>query len=100
MLNQKHPLQDVDKAVVDRLLAAPVPQDQDIVDLARLFFRYVDFPGARTLKRDLLRVLQAWSLDRKTLNTRARRIWQSGFRPAVPEASEVGSGADVDTPVA
>lgn len=98
MLNQKHPLQDVDKVVVDRLLATPVPQDQDIVDLARLFFRYVEFPGAKALERDLLRALQPWGLDREALNARARQIWQSGFRPVVDEASEIGSGSDVDTP--
>jgi len=93
---QTHPLEAIDRDVVDRLLAREQPLDQDLVDLARLFLRYEEFPGADALRHDLSRVMSLWGLDRDGLNARARQLWTSGFRPGQAEAAAVGSGFDTD----
>lgn len=95
-MDQQHPLYDTDRNVVDRLLAHSSPDRQDIVDCARLFTRYELFNGARDISNDLQHCLRTWNLTRDELNTSARTIWQSGYRPAALEAAEVGSGADVN----
>lgn len=95
-MDQQHPLYAVDRSTVDRLLAATKPGQQDIVDCARLITRYEAFPGAPDIKDDLNHCLRSWNLTRAELNTSARTIWQSGYRPAVQNAEEVGSGADVN----
>lgn len=92
---QSHPLHAIDREVVDRLLAAEPPADQDLVDAARLLMRYDGFPGAADLRDDLERALRHWGLDRSQLQHRTRAIWAAGFRPgAAPGAEAVGSGFD------
>lgn len=93
---QNHPLYAQDRAITDRLLAAAKPDQQDIVDAARLLTRYDAFPGADDIRFDLDKCLQGWNLTRSELNRSARTIWESGYRPMVREDSEVGSGADVN----
>ena len=92
--DQNHPLEAIDRQTVDRLLASERPGDQDITDLARLFMRYETFPGAESLRNDLDRVLTFWGLSREELNSKARGLWSSGFRPGQAEADGVGSGFD------
>ena len=94
-----HPLEGRDRPTVDRLLACTSSSyvDQDVVDLARLLTRYREFPGAVSLRQDLITAAKAMGFTgRDELNTAARRIWQSGFRPGDEKADTgVGSGADV-----
>lgn len=93
--DQTHPLYELDRPVVDRLLAAGQPTDADLVDAARLLMRYQGFPGARDLQEDLERALGFWGLDRDGLHERTRAIWAAGFRPLKEAPAEpVGSGFD------
>lgn len=95
---QGHPLYATDRSIVDRLLAAPTPTQQDIVDCARLLIRFDNYPGCSDIQSDLLKVLDLWGLTRTEINTSARTIWASGWRPqSMDLAAEVGSGADVST---
>ena len=93
---QKHPMYETDRPIVDRLLAAAQPSDADITDCARLLMRYLGFPGAKDIQRDLARSLSNWRMDTDQLYARSRRIWASGWRPSIEQDSEVGSGADVN----
>jgi hypothetical protein len=94
-LDQNHPLHAIDRQVVDALLAAATPDDNHLVDAARLLNRYEGFPGASDLREDLERVLRLWKLDRASLQQRTRVIWAAGFRPGPARAEEaVGSGFD------
>ncbi|TCD58646.1 hypothetical protein CWE17_06105 [Synechococcus sp. BS56D] len=93
---QTHPLEAIDRDVVDRLLSREQPADQDIVDLARLLLRYEEFPGADGLRDDLTRAMGLWGLNRESLNSRARELWSSGFRPGQEREVAVGSGFDTD----
>lgn len=85
--------------MIEALLAAASPTDDDIVHAARLLTRY----GNSLLSPDLLaKILQAvenWGLTLPELQQRARLIWQSDWRPALPNSpqqQQVGSGADVE----
>ena len=93
---QNHPMYETDRPIVDRLLAAAQPSDADITDCARLLMRYLGFPGAKDIQRDLDRALSNWRMDTDQLYARSRRIWSSGWRPTIHEDAEVGSGADVN----
>lgn len=93
--SQAHPLYALDRDRIDRLLATEVPDDDHLVDLARLLIRYQGFPGARDLQDDLLKTLRLWGLEREELHRRTRLIWASGHRPgAQPQDQAVGSGFD------
>ncbi len=93
--SQTHPLYAIDREVVDALLAAEVPGEAQLVDLARLLMRYDGFPGADDLREDLAKALRLWGLSRGELHTRTRAIWAAGYRPgAAAQAEAVGSGFD------
>ena len=94
MTEQNHPLYSIDRDHIDRLLAKEDPEDEDIVDLARLFLRYEGFPGASDLKDDMNKALKLWGVSRETLNEKVRKIWESGFRPGMNADDTVGSGFD------
>jgi|688.fasta_scaffold00659_7 hypothetical protein len=92
---QNHPLHAIDRRTIDGLLAVETPGEAHLVDAARLFSRYDDFPGAPDLRDDLERVLSLWKLDREALRQRTRALWSSGYRPgAGPQVEAVGSGFD------
>lgn len=93
---QSHPLYSLDRATVDRLLAARTPEDADLIDAARLLSRYRGFPGAFDLQDDLGRAIQFWGLSPEELRTRARALWQGGWRLGAKAggAEPVGSGFD------
>lgn len=94
---QAHPLYAQDRAVVDRLLAAPTPEPEHLIDTARLLLRYQGYPGAFDVQRDLQACLARWGLERDSLHARTRALWATGWRPALPpEEQAVGSGADVN----
>ncbi|MEB3228536.1 MAG: DUF3288 family protein [Synechocystis sp.] len=74
---QKHPQENKDQAIVDRLLQSP-PDNVHLLELARLRIRYKNFPGARKLQRDLDLVLQQWHLSEAELFTQTRALYASG----------------------
>jgi hypothetical protein len=95
MDDQNHPLHAIDRETVDRLLAVERPQEEHLVDAARLQMRYAGFPGAADIRDDLERLLRLWGLDSGSLHSRTRAIWAAGFRPGpAPVAEAVGSGFD------
>ncbi len=93
---QSHPLYSLDRATVDRLLAATAPEEADLIDAARLLSRYRGFPGAFDLQDDLARAIRLWGLSEDALRDRARVLWQGGWRPGAKAAvaEPVGSGFD------
>jgi hypothetical protein len=93
---QSHPLYRLDRDIVDRLLAAEVPGEADLVDAARLLSRYAGFPGAFDLQNDLERAIRLWGMGTEELRARTRALWQGGHRPGSTEgkAEPVGSGFD------
>ncbi len=98
MDDQNHPLHAIDRETVDRLLAVDRPQDEHLVDAARLQMRYAGFPGAADIRDDLDKILRLWGLDGEALHGRTRAIWAAGFRPgAAPVAEAVGSGFDTSS---
>ena len=96
MKEQNHPLYSIDREHIDRLLAKENPEDGDIVDLARLFLRYEGFPGALDLQDDMVKTLTLWGFSREALNSKARSIWEAGFRPGQTVDDAVGSGFDTE----
>ena len=93
---QSHPLYSIDRATVDRLLAAQTPEDDDLIDAARLLTRYNGFPGAFDLQDDLRRAIRHWGLSTEDLQARTRALWQGGYRVGAKgkAAEPVGSGFD------
>ncbi len=94
MQDQNHPLYSIDRDLVDRLLAKMSPNDEDLVDLARLLNRYEGFPGAEDLQTDMAKALKMWGMNRDQLNSKTCKIWTSGFRPGQNGEEAVGSGFD------
>jgi hypothetical protein len=94
-----HPLDGIDRPVIEALLTASAPSDQNLVDAARLLTRYRDSRLSPDLAPKILEALRNWSLSAEQLHERTRAIWASGWRPPVPEGpqeQQVGSGADVE----
>ncbi len=91
---QSHPLYAVDRELVNRLLAKTIPNEEDLVDLARLLIRYEGFSGAVDLKRDIIKSMEKWGFTREELNVKTRKIWQKGFKPGMSSNDVVGSGFD------
>ncbi len=71
---QRHPLYNEDRRLVDELLEVQQPSDRHLADLARLQMRYQDFMGARDIQADLQKILQKWQLDWETLFAKTRQI--------------------------
>ena len=94
MEGQNHPLYSVDRDHLDRLLSIEKPSDEDLIDIARLFMRYEDFPGANDLQTDLLRILNLWNISKEELNSRTRTVWGKGYRPSSFPNEIVGSSFD------
>ena len=99
MKEQNHPLYSIDRDHIDGLLAKELPEEGDIVDLARLFLRYEGFPGASDLQADMNKILKLWGMNRTILNEKARKIWGDGFRPGRNVEEGVGSGFDTEDSV-
>ncbi|MEM8602329.1 MAG: DUF3288 family protein [Cyanobacteria bacterium P01_H01_bin.121] len=71
--DQQHPLWSRDRQLVNQLLQGG-PSDRNLAELARLRVRYMSFPGARDLQRDLDQLLQHWQLTEAQLFERTRQI--------------------------
>ena len=91
---QDHPLYTTDRDHIDRMLAKQLPEERDLVDLARLLIRYEGFPGALDLQSDMQKLLNLWGLSRETLNVKAKELWARGFSCRESGGGSVGSGFD------
>lgn len=93
-----HPLDHIDRQTITELLVVEQPSDLDIADAARLVARYRDSLLSRDLTGLLTQVLEKWGMTSTELFSRARALWQSGWRPdlAAQAAAEIGSGSDVE----
>ena len=100
MEGQNHPLYSIDREHLNRLISLESPNDEDMVELARLFMRYEGFPGAKDLQMDMLKVLESWSLTKEELNQNTRKIWMKGYKSSTASDEMVGSSFDTsDKPV-
>ena len=96
--DQNHPLYLTDRSNLDRLLAINSPKDSDLVELARLFMRYEEFPGARDIQADISKILKFWGISKENLQEKTRNIWANGYRPGGPSDDSIGSGFDTSEP--
>ena len=91
---QTHPLHATDKNIIDSLITKKIPEDIDLVNLARLINRYSNFPGEIEIKNDIEKILNFWKLTKKELFSETTKIWSKSFRPSNTNKDLVGSGFD------
>ena len=95
MSNQQiHPLHGTDKKIIDSLITKKIPEDFDLINLARLINRYDNFPGEIEIKEDIKKILKFWNISQDTLFSRTKKLWSNNFRPSNPTKELVGSGFD------
>lgn len=75
-LDQSHPLTGRDRPLIDHLLRGE-PNPYNLAELARLRIRYIGFPGARDIQRDLEMILRQWRLSEEELFAQTRQIHQT-----------------------
>jgi len=92
--DQIHPLHDTDKNIIDDLIVKQIPEEIDLINLARLINRYKNFPGERILKNDLEKIIKFWNISEKHLFARTREIWSNNFKPNNAPKDLIGSGFD------
>ena len=92
--DQIHPLHDTDKNIIDDLIVKQIPEEIDLINLARLIIRYKNFPGERILKNDLEKIIKFWNISEKHLFARTREIWSNNFKPNNAPKDLIGSGFD------
>lgn len=97
----KHPLDAVDRPIIEALLQTEQPGDEDVVHAARLWTRHAESILSGDLTLMLRRVFERWQLHPHVVASRARAVWaRPGWRPQAfsDEVSDsVGSGADVQS---
>jgi len=91
---QTHPLHSTDKNIIDSLITKEKPEDLDLINLARLFNRYTNFPGEIEIKNDIEKTLKFWKLTINELFSKTKIIWSKSFRPSNTNKDLVGSGFD------
>jgi hypothetical protein len=95
----QHPLDHIDRPIIEALLRVEQPTDEDLVNAARLRMRHRGSKIAPDLAEAMDQVLTRWKLSEANLFACTRAIWsRPGWRPSAPgqESSEsVGSGSDV-----
>ena len=91
---QTHPLNLIDRKIIDSLITKEIPEDLDFVNLARLINRYNDFPGEIEIKNDIEKILKFWEITKKELFLKTKDIWSKSFRPFNTTKDLVGSGFD------
>ena len=94
MEGQNHPLYESDRELLNRLIAKNYPGEEDLIDLARLFMRYEDFPGAKDIQMDMVKILKLWGITKDELNSSTRKIWAKGFRSGSSSEEMLGSSFD------
>lgn len=94
MVEAKAALIEQDRALIDRLLLPETqPTDDNLVVAARLFSRYLG-STQEELVADLSQAMENWGFTITDTQSKARAIWQNGYRPQAPASIDVGSGAD------
>jgi hypothetical protein len=73
---QTHPLHATDKKIIDSLISKDIPEDFDLINLARLINRYNDFPGEIEIKEDIEKTLKFWKITKDKLFERLRHYGQ------------------------
>lgn len=96
-----HPLDAVDRPIIEALLRVEQPGDEDIVHAARLWIRHRDSLVSPDLAEMLDAAFRRWGLSDSQVYKRAFDIWsRPGWRPSIDgqeSSSTVGSGADVES---
>ena len=92
--DQVHPLHDIDKNITDALIVKQIPEDIDLINLARLLNRYQDFQGEKDLKADLKKIIKFWNISEEILFAKTREIWSNNFKPINATKDLIGSGFD------
>ena len=91
---QTHPLNAIDKKIIDSLITKSKPEDFDFINLARLINRYTNFPGEIEIKNDIEKILNFWKITKSELFSKTKNIWSKSFRPSNTNKDLVGSGFD------
>ena len=91
---QTHPLHTTDKLIIDSLISKEIPEDYDLINLARLINRYDNFPGEIEMKEDIEKTLKFWKITKEILFEKTKTLWSSNFRPSNTNKDLVGSGFD------
>ena len=91
---QTHPLHATDKIIIDSLITKKEPEDLDLINLARLINRYINFPGEFEIKNDIEKILKFWNISQNELFSKTKIIWSKSFRPSNTNKDLVGSGFD------
>ena len=91
---QTHPLHSTDKNILDSLITKEIPEDFDLINLARLINRYTNFPGETEIKNDIEKILKFWKIPKNDLFLKTKYIWSKNFRPSNTSKDLVGSGFD------
>ena len=91
---QTHPLHATDKNIIDSLMTKEIPDDNDLINLARLINRYTHFPGEIEIKNDIEKILKFWKITKSELFSKTKKIWSKSFRPSNTNRDLVGSGFD------
>ena len=91
---QTHPLHSTDKKIIDYLITKEIPEDFDLINLARLIKRYDNFPGEIELKEDIEKILKFWRITKDNLFSITKKLWSNNFRPSNTSKDLVGSGFD------
>ena len=91
---QTHPLHTTDKKIIDSLIAKEKPEDIDLINLARLINRYLNFPGEFEIKNDIEKILKFWKINKNELFLITKNLWSKSFRPTNTSKDLVGSGFD------
>ena len=91
---QIHPLHATDKKILDSLISTEIPEDFDLINLARLINRYNNFPGEIEIKEDIEKTLKFWKITKDKLFEKTKTLWSNNFRPSNTNKDLVGSGFD------
>ena len=91
---QTHPLHTSDKRIIDLLITKEIPEDFDLINLARLINRYDNFPGEIEIKEDIEKILKFWNITQDNLFSMTKKLWSNNFRPSNTTNDLVGSGFD------
>ena len=94
MEGQNHPLYETDRDLLNRFISKNNPAEEDLIDLARLFMRYEDFPGAKDIQMDMVKILKLWGITKEDLNKSTKKIWAKGYLSGSTSEEMLGSSFD------
>ena len=76
---QTHPLHATDKKIIDSLKSKEIPEDFDLINLARLINRYDNFHGETEIKEDINKTLKFWNITQDNLFSMTKELWSNNF---------------------